>query len=152
MRRSLRSLVLLALPLLGACATEPSADPMPAGAVRMEVRAEYRDWWTRTEGCSQLQGDFSRVEWYVVPDAETFQSEVGESVALRIGSGDNVRIVIAGRYVGHEMVVRHEMLHALLNRSGHPALYFEQRCALTWSTWDKTASGPTLALADGHAH
>ena len=50
-------------------------------------------------------------------------------------SADEVRIAVAEGYVAHELVVRHEMLHALLDREGHPPLYFQQRCALTWETW-----------------
>jgi hypothetical protein len=46
------------------------------------------------------------------------------------------RIVIAGNYLNHEMVVRHEMLHALLQREGHPTDYFVDRCHLTWETWN----------------
>jgi len=43
--------------------------------------------------------------------------------------------VIAGNYAEHEMVVRHEMLHALLQREGHPTDYFVNRCHLTWESW-----------------
>lgn len=33
-------------------------------------------------------------------------------------------------------VVRHEMLHALLDRGDHPPEYFVSRCGLTWESWD----------------
>jgi hypothetical protein len=35
-----------------------------------------------------------------------------------------------------EMVVRHEMLHDLIGRPGHPAPPFGQGCPLTWETWN----------------
>ena len=44
-------------------------------------------------------------------------------------------IILAGNYRNHEMVVSHEMLHSLIGQSGHPPLYFEERCHLTWETW-----------------
>jgi hypothetical protein len=33
------------------------------------------------------------------------------------------------------MVVRHEMLHDLMRRSGHPNPPFGSGCPLTWETW-----------------
>ncbi len=33
------------------------------------------------------------------------------------------------------MVVRHEMLHELLQRGGHPTPPFGSGCPLTWATW-----------------
>ena len=50
--------------------------------------------------------------------------------------GDPEVIIIAGNYVNHEMVVRHEMLHSLIGERGHPTEFFEQRCQLTWETWN----------------
>jgi hypothetical protein len=81
------------------------------------------------------------IKWYVVPGVSTFPTAEGEKVGIRIKTGNDVRIVIAGNYVEHEMVVRHEMLHALLNRAGHPPEYFQDRCHLTWETW--AASRPS---------
>ena len=123
----------LLLPLLG-CTTEPTT-PLPDGAEPYTPPAEYMAWWGRTEECSQISGSMARIKWYVVPGVSTFSTDEGEKVGIRIKTGDDVRIVIAGNYVEHEMVVRHEMLHALLNRSGHPVEYFQERCHLTWETW-----------------
>jgi hypothetical protein len=49
--------------------------------------------------------------------------------------GDREWIVIAGNYLQHEMVVRHEMLHSLIGSHGHPDQFFGTRCRLTWETW-----------------
>ena len=129
----------LLIPLLG-CTTEPSSS-LPDGAEAFVPPATYQAWWASTEGCSQIRGNLERIKWYVVPGVSTFPTTEGEKVGIRILTGDDVRIVIAGNYVEHEMVVRHEMLHALLNRAGHPAVYFQDRCQLTWETW--AASRPT---------
>jgi hypothetical protein len=146
-----RRLVRLALPALSAlvlqsCLTEPVAI-LPEGAVAFVAPEEYAAWWERTEACAQLQGDMQRVEWYVVPDVATFETDLGEKVGIRVQTGDRVRIVLAGQYQRHEMVVRHEMLHALLKQPGHPELYFVNRCQLTWDSWGESLQGELLADA-----
>lgn len=128
----------LLIPLMG-CTTE-SLNALPDGAEAFAPPAEYQAWWASTEGCADIRGSFGRIRWYVVPGVSTFATEEGEKVGIRIKTGDDVRIVLAGNYVEHEMVVRHEMLHALLNKPGHPVEYFQDRCHLTWETW--TASRP----------
>jgi hypothetical protein len=129
----------LLIPLLG-CTTEPTST-LPDGAQAFVPPAEYQAWWVSTEGCSAIQGNIGRIKWYVVPGVSTFPTAEGEKVGIRIKTGNDIRIVIAGNYVEHEMVVRHEMLHALLNKAGHPPEYFQDRCHLTWETW--AASRPT---------
>ena len=47
----------------------------------------------------------------------------------------DVLIVVAGVFADSEMVVRHEMLHALLDQTGHPDGYFVDKCHLTWQSW-----------------
>jgi hypothetical protein len=106
----------------------------------------YREWWARTAACSGLAGDFTAVEWYVVPGAPVFETEDGPKVGLWTHSSAGQRIVVAGEYAGHELVVRHEMLHALLDRGGHPPEYFRERCRLTWETW---AGAPSVAGDEG---
>jgi hypothetical protein len=106
--------------------------------MRLTVPAEYQTWWAATEACSGLSGQLNRIEWFVVPDAHTFDTPEGAKVGLWTHSSAGVRIIIAGDYADNELVVRHEMLHALLDREGHPQEYFQARCQLTWDTWGKT--------------
>jgi hypothetical protein len=149
--RSLRRSILSALfvPLLG-CATEPTVS-LPEGAQAFTAPADYTVWWSKTESCAELAGRMNRVEWYVVPGVSTFETDLGPKVGIRVKVGDRITIVLAGEYQHHEMVVRHEMLHAILDRPGHPALYFEERCRLTWATWiDPNADGTTVA--ENHEH
>lgn len=126
--------------LVSSCGTEPS--PLPAGATAMAVHPEYATWWQSTEACSGLKGNFAGIEWFEVPNTSTFQSEAGTVVGLWEKSSGQNRITIAGDYVDNELVVRHEMLHALLGRQGHPPEYFVTRCSLTWASWG-TSSGST---------
>jgi len=129
----------LAFVLVAASCTglEPTAPP--DGAIPMAVPADYATWYARTEACAELRGHLEEIEWYVVPDAATFETSIGEKVGLWERVGNVSRITIAGDYVGNEMVVRHEMLHDLLERTGHPPEYFVSRCHLTWESWDPGA-------------
>jgi hypothetical protein len=111
-------------------------DAPPAGAVLMTPPAQYAEWYASTEACAQLTGAASRIEWYVVPGVSTFETSIGEKVGLWERVGNVSRITIAGNYADNEMVVRHEMLHDLLERAGHPPEYFVTRCHLTWDSWN----------------
>ena len=134
--------------MVSSCSSLSPGEALPTGAQPVEAPVEYAAWWDATESCALLQGSFDRVEWYVVPGVSSFPTEVGEKVGLWIRSGSRRQIVIAERYLEHEMVVRHEMLHDLLAREGHPEPYFAERCQLTWETW--VESGSELAAAHIH--
>lgn len=129
--------------VLSACSsiTGPRASALPVGAVAVTAPAIYRDWSARTEACSGLHADFSTVQWYVVPGVDTFPTEAGEKVGMWVSEGDTDRIVIAGNYQNHEMVVSHELLHHLLGKKGHPSEYFVTRCHLTWESWRAAGGG-----------
>lgn len=131
----------LAVVAVGGCSSlAPSEPDLPVGAVRLEAGAEYRAWFSRTQACSGLVGQYDEIQWFVVPNVETFATAAGPKVGMWEKSGRVARIILAGRYTGHEMVVRHEMLHHLLDREGHPSQYFVDRCQLTWETWQSAAA------------
>ncbi len=134
-----RALALAVLVIGGCSSFGPSETTLPVGAVPMEARPEYQAWFGKTESCSHLKGQFQSLQWFVVPNAETFSTPEGPKVGMWEKSGNVARIVIAGRYVGHEMVVRHEILHHLLDREGHPSEFFIDRCQLTWESWAASA-------------
>ncbi len=121
--------------LLGCQGFEP-VSPLPSGAIAIEAPANYQLWWEKTESCSGLSADYASVEWYVVPGVTTFPTEDGEKVGLWVRSAGATRIIIAGFYRDSELVVRHEILHELLGREGHPEDYFRDRCRLTWDTFE----------------
>jgi hypothetical protein len=130
-----RELWPLLLVLFGCSSFDPSA-ALPTGAEPMVAPAAYQDWWEKTEACAERLGRFSRIQWYEVPGVATFATDMGPKVGLWIQNGSSVLIVVAGHYENHEMVVRHEMLHALLGQEGHPPEYFVNRCHLTWESWN----------------
>lgn len=133
-RRPLFPVLAIWLGVASCTGLEPSTPP--EGAVPMSAPAEFSTWYARTEACAQLDGAGEAIEWYVVPGVATFETSIGEKVGLWERVGNVSRITIAGDYVGNEMVVRHEMLHDLLERTGHPPEYFVTRCHLTWDSWD----------------
>ena len=120
---------------IAACeALAPSA-PLPENAQLMSAPPQFMEWWQKTEECSGLRGDPSQIEWYVVPNVSVFSTGDGEKVGLWTRSSEGTRIILAGNYMQNELVVRHEMLHALLDHEGHPKEYFIERCGLTWDSW-----------------
>jgi hypothetical protein len=128
--------------LLGACGFDV------AGSTPIEAPAVYREWWGKTESCSGLSGDFDRIEWLVVP-GYSFECGSGQCAGhWRQGH----RIYIAEEWKLNEMVVRHEMLHDMMNRGGHPNPPFGEGCPLTWDTWarspDLLVTGKPLPLLD----
>jgi hypothetical protein len=123
-RRPLFPLLSLVL-LLGGCGFDV------AGEAPMDAPAMYREWWAKTEACSGLSGDFDQIEWLVVPGSG-FPCSSGQCA----GHWESKhRIFIAGDWTKNEMVVRHEMLHDLIGRPGHPNPPFGKGCPLTWATW-----------------
>jgi len=127
--------------LAGGCSIlSPTQIELPVGAVPMIAPGTYQAWFAKTEQCSGLRGTYQTISWYVVPDAATFETSAGPKVGMWEKSGSVIRIVIAGRYADHEMVVRHEMLHDILDREGHPPEYFVDRCHLTWDSWGSGVS------------
>ena len=118
--------LLLALPFLNACdATGPL---LPPGAERFVPPAVYQQWWDLTEQCSGLSGNLSDVIWYRVPGVADIPLGDGNSVNGRWDAVEN-RIILDGDSQFAGDLVRHEMLHALLQSAGHPRSAFIGRCS-----------------------
>jgi hypothetical protein len=112
----------------------------PEGDAPMEAPSQYRVWFAATEACSGRAGNFDRIVWHVV-EGESFECPSGRCVGRW---NDNHHIYIASAYQYNELVVRHEMLHDLLGRPGHPNPPFGEGCPLTWESW-RTQGPPELA-------
>lgn len=110
---------------LGACA-EPHNGFAPEGATPFTPPPFYITLWQQTESCSGRTADFGEVSWYVLPSGTSWSSEYGD----RLGAWrerDN-RITLRAEYVDDSLVVRHEMLHAILRDGRRSVEFFFTRC------------------------
>jgi hypothetical protein len=123
LRRRLTGAVALAAGLAWSCSNLVDM-PLPDGAVPMTMPPQYTLWWKLTERCALRSSDLRRVSWYVVPGADNLGQGEFQGMYFPV----NRRIVLAGRHVGDAPLVRHEMLHAILGTSGHPAEDFRRHC------------------------
>jgi hypothetical protein len=120
------ALVLAGFLTLAHACHDPTAPHVPVGAVSIAAPARFAMWWRLTEACSAATGDFSSVEWYVVPNTTTLTYENNQVDAFWLGNPD--RIVLADARRNDGPTVRHEMLHALLHRNGHSRDAFLTAC------------------------
>jgi hypothetical protein len=109
----------------------------PEGDVPLDPPPIYREWFAKTEACSGLTGNFDRLRWSVV-EGHSFPCSSGECAGHWRTSH---HIFLAGDWVMDEMVVRHEMLHDILDRTGHPDPPFGEGCPLTWASWKGGSAG-----------
>jgi hypothetical protein len=87
--------------------------------------AQYSFWWSLVEACSGRRGDLGRVQWYVV-DGQTLSLGGKEYDGYWWQEGSRILLTYPSWDNGE--VVRHEMLHELLQRGDHPIQYFDQAC------------------------
>jgi hypothetical protein len=109
----------------------------PEGDVPLTPPAIYREWFAKTEACSGRTGNFERLRWSVI-EGYSFPCSSGQCAGHWRTSH---HIFLAGDWVMDEMVVRHEMLHDILGRTGHPDPPFGAGCPLTWASWNGGAAG-----------
>jgi hypothetical protein len=103
-----------------------AAPALPADATPFQARPEYALWWRATEQCSGLTGSLAAIQWYSVP-GETFTLGADSLLDGTWFSKSN-SILLAENSIDDGSTVRHEMLHALIGRGGHPAEMFRVRC------------------------
>jgi hypothetical protein len=130
MRRFIAGMMLLS-------STMGCAVPRAAGAPLAPVERAwevptlelYSDWWRKTEACSGRKADMSEVTFYAV-DAPNGAIGLNGTVAHGWWVRQGNRIYLPANALGEEWLVRHEMLHALLQRGSHPTKQFVDACHL----------------------
>ena len=153
MRQPFASMLLalgLATAALDACAL-PRAAGAPLAPVdrawAVPTLELYQQWWAKTEACSGRHGDLSRVAFYAV-DAPSGAIRLGKEVAHGwwVRRGD--RIYLPANALGDEWLVRHEMLHALLQTGTHPPEVFVTACHVaSLAVWrDSTITAEAIKL------
>jgi hypothetical protein len=137
--------------LLSAACERPVAPVLVDGARRFEPPAVYQLWWETTLECSGRRAPLSAVRWYFVPGAQTVEVN-GERYAGYWSSAGN-SIVLAEDAMLDGSLVRHEMLHSLIDVGTHPRGEFLARCAGVVECSDRCIAdagplppvGPTVA-------
>jgi hypothetical protein len=120
------ALVLAALLALGVACDRATGPQPTAGAVPITPPARFAVWWRLTQACSGLTGDYASVQWYVVPNSTTIDDAGKQVDAYWISNPD--RVVLSDAHRDDGMTVRHEMLHVLLHRDGHPRAAYLVGC------------------------
>ena len=96
--------------VLGGCHSAvglPDAEPF-------DPPVYYRTLWRSVESCSGLMGALDQVTWFRTPGPT---SNLHDAIGSWYPLGN--RIVLNEQYLDDFKVVRHEMLHAIEQRSGH---------------------------------
>ena len=127
MRRSLLAVGILVTSLVLTFCDRLVAPPLPADAEQFSPPAIYSTWWNMTQECSAQSGSFGAVTWYKT-DQDLHDPRNGDELTGYWSSADN-RIVLKTGEMLDGSLVRHEMLHAILKRTDHPAQYFADQCA-----------------------
>lgn len=78
----------------------------------------YQGWWGEIEACSRRSGDFQRVDWLLVEAGADGTFPCGRRECAGAWGRPHA-IYIAGSYVGAELLVKHEMIHDLVQSGSH---------------------------------
>jgi hypothetical protein len=101
--------------------------PLPPDAQLFSPPPVYTTWWNLTQSCSGISGALGSISWYDA-GASLKNPQTGEGLA-GYWDGASHSIVLTHASTVDGPTVRHEMLHALLNRRGHPRAQFLGSCA-----------------------
>jgi hypothetical protein len=93
----------------------------------LAVQPEYYHLWLEVEKCSGLHRDWGHVKFYVL-DMDVWGLPIhGMWLAAYWNEPDN-SITFLERYVHDPRIVKHEMLHSLIGKGGHPKELFIDAC------------------------
>jgi len=98
----------------------------PPNAVLIPAPAQYRVWWEVVESCSGHTRDFDAVRWYRVPIGQGLTLDGESAAGAWFATENSIAIGDGWRTVGS--LVRHEILHAILQTGSHPEEYFSDAC------------------------
>jgi len=101
--------------------TEP---PLPPDAALTSPLEEYAAWYAQVEECAGVGGDFGAVRWFEVP-AERWWDPYWEQYAIGTWRAPH-DIYISFAHLSNESVVKHEMVHDLLQGGAAEDPRFEE--------------------------
>ena len=109
-----------------ACSDATAPAKLPADAQQFSPPPVYNTWWQMTQACSGLTGSIGAVTWYQTAQ-EVTDTRSGDVIAGYWIPVTN-QIVLNTLVMMDGQTVRHEMLHALRQKSGHPRDQFLNKC------------------------
>ena len=113
----------------GFVACGSATGPLPKGALPLDPPPViYSVYWSEVEQCAGQNGDFAGTRFYYVPGDGGFPVG-GSADVVGVWQPETNSITLAQYVMDNPLVVRHEMLHAILKRTDHPAQYFADQCA-----------------------
>lgn len=83
----------------------------------------FAEYWREIETCSGLSGDWRRVEWYVVPAGQIVWDGTHYSGVWQPPHTIYISDVVLEHLDRYATTVKHEMLHDLRGRGGHPPVF-----------------------------
>jgi len=129
LKRRALAILIAALPLVVAVCDKVVGPSLPADAVEFSPPPVYTTWWQMTQSCSGLTGSMNAVAWYKT-DEVVHDTHTGDVIA-GFWLPDHNQIVLNSAVMMDGGIVRHEMLHALRQKGGHPRDQFLGSCAGT---------------------
>ncbi|HSA56362.1 MAG TPA: hypothetical protein VLE53_11715, partial [Gemmatimonadaceae bacterium] len=112
---------------LASTCRSPTAVLPPEGAVPFTPPAVYASWWSMVEQCVGRAAPFEAVRWYVMPGAHSFNLGDLRVAGVWTRAGNAITVGEYARMNGQ--LVRHEMLHAIVQGGAHPRSLYLDRCA-----------------------
>jgi len=117
--------------VLALCACQVDALFRPARYQLVAPPAVYATWWAETSECVGIRADFARVGWGVMEDdslgafwADDIGPRIQKRHILTYGLWVEPHLILLSRsQVQNEWVVRHEMIHDLIQSPEHGAAF-----------------------------
>lgn len=121
----LKTLALVTLLLTG-CASSMVYEPTFNRAQEVQPVAKYTDWFHEVEECTGKVGGMWRIHWYVMPDTHFSCGPTIWAIGCYIKTrGGDHEIFIASDRLDDSEVIKHELIHFLIQKPGHPEPPFE---------------------------
>jgi len=113
----------------GPTVVDTPLEPLPDQAIPIPPAQQglYQFWWHQVEQCAGTTRPFIHVKWFYVPGPGFFNYQSSSGLAGMWQPARNA-IILAEFARNDEFVVRHEELHAILQRTDHPTEYFVDKC------------------------
>ncbi len=126
MRQLAFGVIISAQLIVLACSDATAPPKLPADAQQFSPPPVYNTWWQMTQACSGLTGSLGAITWYQTAQ-EVTDTRTGDVIAGYWVPGSNY-IVLNTLVMMDGPTVRHEMLHALRQKAGHPRDQFLNKC------------------------